>query len=415
MTGDVEGRITAALDTLLAANAPADTGPVGVAVSGGGDSLALLLAARLWGRQHRRPILAATVDHGLRAESAAEAVQVADVCRSIAVAHDTLRLDALRDGPNLQARARAARYDALSRWARSRGCRVVLLGHTCDDVAETLVLRLRRGAGVDGLARMREWLGGDPAFARPLLEMRRADLRAYLRGRDIVPAEDPGNDDPRFDRVAARQAIAALGLETEGLARSAVLLREARQSLERRALDLAARIARTDRGDLLLDRAAFVALASAEREQARRLLVGALRWIGGNPLPPRGAELTSLLDGLAAGEDRTLGGCLLRHEDLSLRIGREPAATAPPCPAGETWDGRWRIRGPKAPEHRIGALGDDIAQTRWRDAGMPRASLVASPAIRDKMGKLVAAPLVNPSGGWTAETCVAFAQALIDR
>nr|WP_281494214.1 tRNA lysidine(34) synthetase TilS [Jannaschia sp. S6380] len=394
---------------------PRGDGPVAIAISGGGDSTALLLAAQDWSKRHGRAILAATVDHGLRPASVDEADHVARMCRSRGIPHETLRLNGLHDGPNLQARARAARYDALSDWAIRVRCDVVLLGHTADDAAETLILRLRRGAGIDGLARMSEWFGDRPAFARPFLDVPRAMLHEMLSARGVTPLQDPSNDDRRFDRVAVRQAIAELSLDIGNLTKSAERLREARQSLERRACDIAAAIAREDRGDLLLDWRALSDLIDREREQARRILLGALRWVGGDAYPPRGSELMTLLQSVRQGRDGTLAGCLFRHEGDRLRIARELAAAGPPCATDALWDGRWRVAGPGGPGLSVGALGHDIRHTPWRNSGLPRASVMASPSIRGKEGELIAAPLAGMPAGWSAEPCVPFTQVLIDR
>ena len=126
-------------------------GPVAVAVSGGGDSVALLLLLQETGA---RPLAAVTVDHGLRPESAAEAAAVAALCSARGIAHTLLRWEEPAGAGNLQARAREARRRLIGDWARGRGIGAVALGHTLDDQAETFLLRLARGSGVDGLSGM---------------------------------------------------------------------------------------------------------------------------------------------------------------------------------------------------------------------------------------------------------------------
>lgn len=365
-----------------------DGAPFGVAVSGGGDSVALLLAAHdaAPGR-----VRAATVDHGLRPEAAAEARLVADLCAARAIPHAVLAVD-LRDGPGLQARARAARYAALGAWQDREGLSPCLLGHTADDVAEGLVMRLRRGVGADGLARMPErWTDErGRAWARPFLDVSRAALRDALRSRGIAWAEDPSNDDPRHERAATRAAMRALGWDAAPLARTATFLREAADSLAARTRDLLARHATQDRGDLLLDREAMERLRAQEPEQARRLLLCGLAWIGG--AAPRGKEVDRLVAALAAsGAPRTLAGVVLAPGD-PVRLSREPAACGPPVASGAVWDGRWRVDGPPG---TVSALGGDLRLCRWRGSGLPRGSLLASPALRSPEGDLVAAPLAG--------------------
>lgn len=174
-------------------------------------------------------IEAATVDHGLRPESGAEAALVGRVCAGLAVPHRTLRVEV--EAGNLQHRARAARYSALEGWLEKRGLEALLTAHQMDDQAETLVMRLNRGSGLMGLAGIRARTrvpGGDRPLLRPLLGWRRAELGALARACAVPFVEDPSNADPQFDRVRVRQALAdADWIETSGFARSAALLADA--------------------------------------------------------------------------------------------------------------------------------------------------------------------------------------------
>lgn len=413
--GAAGDRPRAAVGALLEANGAA-AGPVGVAVSGGSDSTALLLAVHDWGREKGIDLRAATVDHGLRPEAAAEAAQVAALCARLGLRHDILTVADLAPGPNLQARARDARHGALTRWGAEAGLACVLLGHTADDVAETLVLRLRRGAGLDGLARMAAWRAAGEGvlhWGRPFLDLRREALRDHLRARGIPWSDDPSNDDPAFDRVRTRRAIAALELDPAVLAATATALDEARATLGARTRVLAAELVREDRGDLLIAADALAALLDAEPEHPRRLLVAALAWIGGGPAPRRAAQLR-LIDHLRHRSSCTLAGCRITFARGVLRIGREVAATAPPGPTDAVWDGRWRLDGPHAPDLNVAALGADAARLDWRATGLPRASVLASPAIR-RGATLVAAPLAGWPEGWTAVPRTAFMQALMRR
>lgn len=204
---------------------------LGLAVSGGADSLALLLLAHalLPGR-----IEAATVDHGLRPEAAAEAELVARLCAGLGVPHAIHRVEVAAG--NVQDRARAARYEALGEWCEARDLLGLATGHQMDDQAETVVMRLNRGSGLAGLAGVRA-LGSVPGapirLVRPLLRWRRAELAAIVAGAGWQAAQDPSNDDPGFDRVRIRQALAAADwLDPQGIERSARLLAEADLALE---------------------------------------------------------------------------------------------------------------------------------------------------------------------------------------
>ncbi|MEM7489610.1 MAG: tRNA lysidine(34) synthetase TilS [Pseudomonadota bacterium] len=385
-------------------------GPVGIAVSGGSDSTALLVAAGI----ARTDIRAATVDHGLRPDAHAEAEAVAKLCARHGWPHRVLDLS-LSEGPNLQARAREARYAALADWAHGAGIGTVLLGHTADDVAETLVMRLARGAGIDGLARMaacRRSRGID--WHRPALTLTRGSLRDALRTRGVGWSDDPSNADPAFARTAARTAIDTLDLDISALAATAQALDDARESLARHALAVARAHVREDRGDLVMDGAALRIRHGTDPDPLPRILLAGLAWIGGRPYGPRRDERRHLLAAALEGRPATLAGCLLTHEGDTMRLAREVAACAPPGPTTAPWDGRWQISGPHGDGHLVAALGDDIGQTPWREAGLPRTSLLASPAVRDG-ARLVAAPLAGLANGWSAQTHHPFTEALIRR
>ena len=185
----------------------------GVAVSGGGDSVALLLLARDWAARAGRAVEAVTVDHGLRPGSAGEAAEVAALCARIGVPHDVLAWRGWDGNGNLQDNARRARRSLIADWARSRDVGAVALGHTLDDQAETLVMRLARGSGVDGLAAMAaESRAEGIVWLRPMLGLRRADLRAWLMAEGVGWAEDPSNEDEGFARVRVRRALDVLGM-----------------------------------------------------------------------------------------------------------------------------------------------------------------------------------------------------------
>ena len=382
----------AAFDAAMARLLP-DGAPFGVAVSGGGDSIALM---HLAARRGAPPV--ATVDHGLRDGSAAEAVAVARAAAALGLPQETLRWEWDRLG-NLQAAARDGRRRLLCEWAGRRGLDWVLLGHTLDDQAETLVMRLARGSGVEGLSAMEE---AAAPFLRPLLGVPRAALRDWLTGRGIPWTDDPSNEDPRFERVRARRAIDALGLDPARLSDTAARMARAREALERRAVETARRLVRPCLpGDVALDRAG---LAATDEDTRLRILGGALRHVAGALHRPREADLIRLADDPGP---RTLHGCIVRPWGDALLIHREPAAVAALSSApGEPWDGAWTLT---APSGEVRALGEDgVARIAGRDrsragpqapglgvGGYPRRALAAKPALWDGERLLGFAPL-----GW---------------
>ncbi len=372
---------------------------LGLAVSGGSDSVALMHLAHDWGGA---ALQVATVDHGLRPDAAAEAADVARAAAQLGLPHVTLRWQGWDGRGNLQQGARDARHSLLRDWAQAAGLQAIALGHSCDDQAETLLMRLKRGSGVDGLAGMeaaRE--DGSIRWLRPLLGMSRAELRAWLRGRDLGWCDDPSNDDPRFDRVRTRQALAALGLDTRRLAQTATRMAEARVVLDQAARDAAGHCGRVDHGDIVFDRATFDNLPADTRH---RLLAAALCEIATQPYRPR---LSALQAALRAAQ-MTLHGCLVTRTSTTLRVTREAKAVRQTvAPVGALWDQRWQIYPPantalpRATEIRaLGPEGLDVCKDRrhWR---APRASLLASPAIWQG-ARLIAAPLAGFAQGWRA-------------
>jgi tRNA(Ile)-lysidine synthase len=387
---------------------------IGVAVSGGSDSLALLHVARAWGGP---AIEAVTVDHGLRAEAADEAAHVGGICAGLGVPHTILRWSGWDGKGNLQEQARRARYALIADWAQGRGLPSVALGHTMDDQAETFLMRLSREAGVEGLASMRlVFQRAGARFDRPVLFDRRADLRAYLRARGLEWIDDPSNEDEGFERVRARRALGQLeplGIGVDQLFRVALNLRDASDALAQTAARFARDKVRAAGGDLIFDR---TALRAQPAEILRRLLAHALMFVGAAETPPRRDPLEAAIGHVVSGGTMTLHGCRILVSDMTVRITREHAAVADlRGPTDAPWDRRWRLHGPHAPDLEVRALGESVKDCPdWRATGLPRPTLLASPAVW-RGDALVAAPVAGLSNGWTAEApgAVDFAAALI--
>lgn len=227
--GEPVERFRRDLGDLLAGAGLARDARVGVALSGGPDSLALLMLAAAAG-----PTMAMTVDHGLRADSAAEAEIAGRVAQSLGVPHAIARVSVAPGGEGLQGEARRARYAALGKWATAQGLAAVLTAHHADDQAETLLMRLSRGSGLAGLTGIRPSrpCGNTAMLLRPLLGWRKAELEAIVADAGIEPARDPSNHNPRFDRTAARSLLAqADWIDPRRLAASASHLADAEAAL----------------------------------------------------------------------------------------------------------------------------------------------------------------------------------------
>ena len=245
----------------------------------------------------------ATVDHNLRSESAAEAAQVAEICARLGVKHRILDVCVPASG-NLQAEARAARYGTMAAWMQERGLAALATAHHADDQAETLIMRLNRGAGVRGLAGMRTVspLPGAPdlPLIRPLLHWRRAELAAIVAASGFPATDDPSNRKDSFERVRIRNALGETDwLNSAALAQAAHRLADADEVLvwasEREWVEA---VAATDR--------LITYQPAAPRAIRLRVLERIVTILGQND--PRGSEVSRWLTALEEGRTATLAG-----------------------------------------------------------------------------------------------------------
>nr|WP_277604977.1 tRNA lysidine(34) synthetase TilS [Fertoeibacter niger] len=386
---------------------------VAVAVSGGGDSIALLHLMHRAAPHAGCSVCAMTVDHGLRAESAAEADGVARFCATLGIAHRTLRWDHGAIAGNLMDEARKARKRLMADWAAAHGISRIALGHTADDAAETFLMGLARASGLDGLAGMRHlWREDGVQWVRPLLGHSRAELRNYLRRHGISWVDDPTNEDDTYTRIKARRALVALaplGITVKSLTQTMENLSLARHAL-RDTLHAAVRahVTVSAAGAVEIGRAAFDALPI---DLQRRFLQAAIGWLSGDVYPPRSAKQATLVLALRQGRDATLNGCRFRSTSDAIQILREPKAVA--SLTGDTvalWDNRWRLDGPHAPGLVVRALGTDgLGQCKdWRHTGLSRDVLLVTPGVWQGE-TLLAAPLAGLENGWKARIVAPFA------
>ncbi|MSO89107.1 MAG: tRNA lysidine(34) synthetase TilS [Rhodospirillaceae bacterium] len=372
-----------------------------VAVSGGADSLALCLLARDWARARGGDVTALTVDHGLRPAAAAEARQTGRWLKAAGIRHIVLVWHGAKPVANVQAQAREARYRLLTSWCRDAGVLHLLLGHHRGDQAETFLLRLDRGSGLDGLAGMaRVAETPDVRLLRPLLAIAPDRPRAMLRARRQQWIEDPSNRDRRFRRAGLRAGIAEVdaGGAVDRMAATAFRLGRARLAIEDQVNTLLAAAAQIwPEGYAAIARAP---LAAAPAEVGLRALSRCLVTIGGNAHSQRLDRLERLYAvaiGAAPMKTRTLAGCRVEANGAAITICREAEAAVETIDVGKRpmavfWDGRFVLALRPGLKLRLRRLGPDgwaqIVKARpgLRDHPLPAAVRPSLPALWDLDG-----------------------------
>jgi len=389
----------------MAPFAPFEARPaLAVAVSGGRDSMALTLLVAGWAAACGGSLVALTVDHGLRPESAREARQVGDWLAARGIAHRVLRWPGPYPQSGVQAAARAARYRLLEDYCAAHGILHLLLGHQREDQLETIRMRRARNSGSDGLAGMtalREL--AQVRLLRPLLAIPRACLTATLDrfGQDWI--DDPSNENPAYERARLRTTPAP---GAAPLPESAAAIRCAAEAAATRAL--ARCVALFPTGYARLETAPFTALPGSLR---RAVLARCVTSVGGKDYAPRGSRLDRLVGDLATGRlgrGRTLGGCRIVPAPgaggaawLVVReAGAAPAVLAP----GDSlhWDGRFRISAEAFAPTGLTIEGGAGACDRTRVPAPARAGL---PAIRLAHGT----PSAQPGGAQPDPVLLRFA------
>ena len=379
-----------------------------LAVSGGADSTALMLLARRWqslldGAAPEITVL--TVDHGLRAESPREARQVERLANEMGLGHATLQWRGAKPSAGLQAAARNARYDLLTAHCQENGIGCLVTAHHLDDQAETLLMRLARGSGVDGLAAIPQstlWAG--VRIRRPLLDFPKSRLIFALEAAGQPWLEDPGNRRQDFERNRIRKVLDSLerfGFARGRLALTARRMRRAQEALDHSTENFLKQTAKLDRaGFVTLDGEAF---RRAPEEVALRGLGRTLMAVGGLSAPPRLRKLEAAMAALRHGDarPRTLAGCRIMVNGAEIRLLREPGRTGLPqldLEPGETglWDRRFRVaHGGTSGRLRVCALGQAaFADLRRQSQEVPALPADAGSALvsfwRDR--ELVAVP-----------------------
>ncbi|HEY4191504.1 MAG TPA: tRNA lysidine(34) synthetase TilS [Mesorhizobium sp.] len=368
-----------------------------VAISGGGDSTALLLLLKNYLDRHapRAPLLAVTVDHGLRADSAAEARAVSRLCAEKGIDHKTMLWEGDKPSTGLPAAAREARYRLLAQAAGEAGVRLILTGHTADDQAETVLMRQERadtasphGRGLAGMAAatLYDW---DIWIVRPLLGAKRQALREFLRREKMGWIDDPTNQDETFERPRIRAALKDRGRSFVEATALAMQEAEIRRNASRRAAAIVRAFAsRPAPGLIRLD----PAFAAGDRSAAIAALRVLLATIGGTAFPPGDARTAALFDKMAAAAPfrATLSRTVIDKRRAAIFLHRElrDLPTAASAVDGMVWDGRRRIdvgdeaNGLLVEPPALRAAAADMDYAGNAPASLLRAASAAEPCFR---------------------------------
>ncbi|WEK04911.1 MAG: tRNA lysidine(34) synthetase TilS [Candidatus Devosia phytovorans] len=410
------------LEALFAA--VADQPAIALAVSGGADSLALMLLAQRWAANRANPpkITVYSVDHGLRPEAAAEVLMVLESATALGLAARDLAWTGTKPRSGLQEAARLTRYRLMGAAMAEDGAAVLLTAHHRQDQAETVLMRMAHGSGIEGLkgmAAMAEVEG--VRVHRPLLGADPAVLRDMVLAAGLVPAEDPSNIDPYYERVRWRQAmpqLSALGLDAAALSVFAERMAEADAAIAQMADGCFAEIVRLDGfGAARIELAPFIGLSPAI---STRLLGRVLNIVGGRQKPRALGQVERLRQSIASdalAKSTTVLGCVVRLKDGAIAVAREPGRALPQdeilLPHGTlVWDERFRIVNGSDETGLTASVADYLPRHRLEEflgfkVTAPAEAIRTAPIVRDAQGGVLSL------GGWSFDDRITV-QLLID-
>ena len=395
---------------------------LGVAVSGGSDSLSLLYLINSWSNKKNLKIVILTVDHNLRNGSADEALYVGELCNKLGLIHKTLFWDHEDIEGNLSASAREARYRLMQNSIPSDA--ILITGHTLDDQAETFLMRLRRGSGVDGLASMAEQsylsFGNDGiTIFRPLLDFERQTLRKVLKFYKVDWIEDPTNNDQSFERVRVRDMLALfveIGIDKNTIGRTALLMQSAKTALNHFASDCYEKFGSCDNGDIIFD---FSEFSKQPLDVKRRLISAAQKWISNQKYRPRLSQVDALINSIDEKVTFSGSGTICYFHNNSIRITREANACVCEIEASNDviFDRRWKLIAlENCKDLTIKCLGED--GYTFLEPGIrkkiPYKTIIALPALFND-NNLINFPFIDPESKFKFNLCKQpFNQFLLD-
>ena len=398
---DLPGKFT----RLIEPTGPYEAAPVVcVAVSGGGDSMALVLLLDRWARSRGGRVIGLCVDHQLRAGSDDEARQVGSWLSRRHIEHHILTWRDSNGARALQENARIARYDLMEQWCRDHGILHLFLAHNAEDQAETFLMRLNKGSGPDGLSAMSAVTERQHCrFVRPLLSVSGELLRGFLKDQGQDWIEDPSNQDPRFERIRWRRMMTEQNLSTDGFCQAAGRYGRVRTVLDGEVARLSAKcVSVHPAGFIRLHRESWFA---APAELSERVLARSLMVVGGAVYPPRRRKLEHLMETVRGRQKttRTLAGCVIEYAGDYILVSRELRSLPGPLPVDVgmrlTWDRRFCLnitgvaRQSSAPlfVQPLGEQGDREVRSLDPLSGsiiIPRTARLSVPALVDADGIL---------------------------
>ena len=395
---------------------------LGIAVSGGSDSLGLLYLIKSWPNPTNLKISVLTVDHDLRRGSAKEATYVSELCKELGFQHTTLIWGHEDMTGNLSANAREARYKLMNKSLPLNS--ILMTGHTLDDQVETFLMRLRRGSGVDGLASMTEqsYLLLDDnkmTLFRPLLEFERQTMRDVLNHKKVNWIDDPTNKDQSFERVRVRELLSSfveLGIDKNTIGKTAFLMQSAKIALNQFALDCYEKFGSCNYGDIVLD---FDEFAGQPLDIKRRLIAAAQKWISNLKYRPRLTQVDALISSIDEKVTFSGSGTICYVHGKSIKITREVNACDKAVGAsnGIIFDNRWKlITSESSDELTVKCLGESgykLLDPNLRKK-IPYKTIIALPGLfKDR--KLINFPFLDPSSKFKFSFCKQpFNQFLLD-
>ena len=293
-----------------------------IAVSGGSDSLALCFLLDEWAKLKELEVTCLTIDHGLRSESAQEALLVGRILAQHNIKHVIIPWEGEKPKANLQEKARLARYELLAHYCLTHNISILATGHQSNDQAENFIIRAEHGSGVYGLAGIPEVSSFNQIkLIRPLLEFSREELQDFLKDRNIEWIEDPSNQNEKFARVRARKLLAKHPQWIPKLVDLTKKMAKARECIEYMVDKSSAELVQYFPDHALIEENGFKQLP---QEIRFRLLAQVLQNIGGNEKQARGERIENLLEKIAQGfKASTLAGCLIKSRKNQLIITKE--------------------------------------------------------------------------------------------